>query len=84
MKIIKQTDFSNWKYRFTCSKCSSELEAEPTDVIVTVSSDSGHYAGSSFESYSVKCPICHKDTNILPDKIPEVLKIFAKNRNKGL
>lgn len=78
MKVIKQVEPKEWAYKFTCSGCDSELEAEADDVSVT------HYDGdfreTPYDSWSVSCPLCAHATTILEDKIPKIIRVKTKQK----
>ena len=77
MKIIKQPN-SDWSYKFTCSECDCELEAEADDLIIT------RYDGDprelAYDAWSVNCPVCSHSIIIREDKIPKLVKIKVKQK----
>ena len=77
MKIIKQVDVSNWKYRFTCTSCDSELEAEASDIKHT-----SHYdqRDAQYDTYCVYCPVCSTSKSILEKDIPKALQVKIKSK----
>lgn len=78
MKIIKQVDVSDWKYRFTCVSCDSELEAEANDI------KHNHYDDqrelSSYDKFCVYCPVCNAGRDIPAKDIPKALQVKIKNK----
>lgn len=85
MKIIKKADTSAWRYKFTCNKCDTELEADGSDLIHK------HYPGGdsrdpypSSDVYTVICPVCAESRNV-PDKdIPKALMHEVRQRCERL
>lgn len=84
MKVIKKVDTSEWKYRFTCSQCDSELEAEGKDVMCR-----HHPGGSDMReswpstySFHVVCCVCNTERSILEKDIPKALQHEVKERSQ--
>lgn len=86
MKVIKSTDFSNWRHEFECEKCESVLEAEPADIIGIFHEawcDQRDNSGSpAYWTYKVTCPVCCEDHGGFESKMPSLLKIAVQERSK--
>lgn len=84
MKVIKKADTSNWKFRFTCTQCDSELEAEGKDVLHR------HHAGSydmreswpAYDTFHVLCCVCNHERAVPEKDIPKALQHEVKERTQ--
>jgi hypothetical protein len=84
MKVLKKVDTSDWKYRFTCTKCDSELEAEAKDVLCRHHPDSSDMRESypAYDTFHVLCCVCNNERTV-PDKdIPKALQHEVKERSQ--
>jgi len=89
MKIIKKVDWSNWRHRFTCAKCESELEADADDVMTQF--HEGYCdmrepeSGKSYYTYYLTCAVCYAKHEI-PDpnkEIPAIMRVALQGRKNG-
>ena len=83
MKVLKQADTSAWRYKFTCSKCDSELEAEGSD-LKHKHVDGGDMRDPypSYDLYTVNCAVCQESRNVPEKDIPKALIHQVKERCK--
>lgn len=86
MKIIKSTDYKDWKHEFECSKCESVLEAESADIIGVYHeafSDQRDCSSSpAYWTYKVICPVCSEEHGGFESKMPARMKIDIQERSK--
>jgi hypothetical protein len=80
MKVLKRVDNSAWSYKFTCSSCDSELEAENKDILYNYVS--GDMRDPGYEQYYVKCEICSQSHTIPDSKLNKSLKHSVKERSQ--
>jgi hypothetical protein len=71
MKIIKRVD---WTHTFTCSDCSSELEADEGDV------KAGCSGYGQDDYYYVECPVCGNLPTFGTIDVPEYVQYAARQR----
>lgn len=79
MKVLEKKDWDNWRWRCTCPKCESKLEAEPADVVCNPSSG-GNMHDYCAEYFYVKCPVCSQRISISVEEIPSYLQDQARTR----
>lgn len=90
MKIVEKGNYKeNWNIRLECTgkngrqvskPCHSKLEIEDGDIYFR---DYRSYGGSSSERfYGFICPVCGCFTEIEREKIPTIVRDFAKDYNK--
>jgi len=76
MKIISQPQFSDWKLRVNCSRCTSVLEIVAKDIKHKIS-PSDRYSGDE-SYYGVDCPICSNFIYVPPNKMPAGMENMIK------
>lgn len=81
MKVLKKQDVTNWSYKHTCVHCDSELEAEASDLSF------GHVDGDmrepGYDYFWATCTVCGMNFNVLTDKIPKLVQLAAKEKEKN-
>ena len=86
MKIIEKKDYTAWRHPFTCSRCESQLEAEPSDLrgIYTEGwSDPTNGSGApAYWTYKVQCAVCSQEHTVLETTIPRALQHEVQERSK--
>lgn len=82
MKIIKKADTANWKYKFTCSNCETELEAEASDLNYHVYNNGVYDRGPTSEEYKVKCLVCNTGKVVPINSIPRALQYETQQKSK--
>lgn len=93
MKIISQPDITSWIFDFVCYNCSSQLEADYTDLKHRIekkhySSFDGDGPGSyqNVDLFYVVCPVCSKETHLMPNmkgvNIPFLLQEQVKKDSR--
>ncbi len=86
MKILESTDYSAWRHEFTCKKCESKLEAEPSDVIVMYqpawSDQRDFYQQPEAYFYKLECPVCKELYSLDPSYLPKRMIVDLKKRAK--
>lgn len=78
MKIIEKKDYTAWRHTFTCVRCESKLEAEPSDVRGTHHegwTDPTDNSGSPAHwTYEVACVVCGQKHSIPELNLPKALQ----------
>ena len=82
MRIIKRIDYSDWRRRFTCSKCGSELEAEPGDVFAQYHGGYSDMREASLARYTYHCAciVCGERHNIPKDDVPQPMRYALQDK----
>ena len=75
MKVLKRVP---WSYKFTCSGCKSELEAEPWDVRVDEFGGCGYGGERGDTEFYVTCVVCGDDHIIKRKHVPTDVQNGAK------
>lgn len=80
MKIIKQSDTSQWSFRATCDNCDSELQVEAGDVKHI------HHPGydqrePAYDEYYATCPVCSAKIEVPESKMSKALKVKTKTKS---
>lgn len=82
MRVVEK---KSWSYKFTCSCCESQLEAEADDVVYRDVFDSDGDRVIEGSSYYVVCPECGESEDIpgtLGKKIADAARSRYDERNK--
>jgi hypothetical protein len=82
VKVLKRVDYSDWRHRVRCPRCTSELEAEPSDVRAQ------HHEGDNdprtpspaYYTYHCTCAVCHQDLVIAKDDVPAAMQHFLQEK----
>lgn len=80
MKVVKKLDIAAWRKRFECKTCESQLEIEAGDVKYEY--HSGYGRDTDYETWTVRCPVCQTQHNVVKTDIPKAVQIAIKS--KGL
>ena len=84
MKIVKKNVYKDWSHRFTCTRCESELQAEPDDIRGIYhegwsdSRDGTHHP--SYWTYEVICAVCQQRHDISSERLPKILQHEVQER----
>ena len=87
MKVLEKHDYRDWRHKFTCVKCESVLEAEPSDVAAVFHEsfddqrDPQSYRVAYWE-YKVKCEVCNEPRDIGESLISARMKIEVQDKSK--
>lgn len=80
MKIIKKPTLDGWTHKIICPQCTSELEAEPSDIKYHYYP--GDFRDPSYESFHVNCPVCDRVIDIPTKSIPALLQIQCRKNGR--
>lgn len=89
MKILKKVNYSDWRLRLKCGRCTSELEAEPADVRAQYHEADPDPRGPSpaYFTFHCSCAVCHNELTISREDIPNAMQHFlqeeANNARSG-
>lgn len=85
MKVLKKVDYSDWRHRIKCGRCTSELEAEPGDVRAQYHEADNDPRGSSpaYFTFHCTCAVCSNELTIAKDDVPAAMQHFLQEKALG-
>lgn len=85
MKVLKKVDYTDWRHKLMCSRCTSELEVEPSDVQAQYhecDNDPRSYS-PAYYTYHIICAVCKTQLSILSGEIPKAMQHFLQEKAPG-
>lgn len=82
MKVLKKVDCNDWRLKFSCERCTSELEAEPADMRAEYHEGchDPRDPSPSYYTYHCTCAVCNQQHNVAERDIPKAMQHFLQEK----
>jgi hypothetical protein len=87
MRVLKRVDHSEWRHKFTCERCTSELEADHTDVRAQyhagLSSPKPGDDSPAYWTYHCTCTVCELEHDLKEGALTKALQHFLQEKTRN-